>query len=110
MARRPSTIGANPLDAVVPVSSPAAHRRDERQQEEDPPARAAVRKERATFQLPAELIERARNAVFWTPGATMAALMEAALAHHLDRLEKARGEQFPPRSAALKTGRPVKAA
>ena len=29
---------------------------------------------------------------------------------HLDRLEKKRGEAFPTRSAALKTGRPVKAA
>ena len=44
--------------------------------------------ERATFQLPADLVERARDAAFWTPDATMAGLVEAA--------------------RALRTGRPVK--
>ncbi len=48
--------------------------------------------------------------MFWTPGATMAALIERALTIHLDRLEKKRGEPFPTRSRALKTGRPVKVA
>lgn len=103
MARR-KTIGASPLDAVIPLG-----RRDEPRRARDPEPEKAT-KERVTFQLPTETIERARNAVFWTPGATMAALMEEALSVHLDRLEKKRGEPFPTRSGALKTGRPVKAA
>lgn len=71
------------------------------------PARPS--KERATFQLPVELIERVRDAVYYTPGQTMAAFMEEALRHQLDRIEKKRGEPFPSRrGAALKTGRPVK--
>ena len=71
------------------------------------PARPA--KERATFQLPADLVERVRDAVYWTPGQTMAAFMEEALRHQLDRVEKKRGGAFPPRhGAALRTGRPVK--
>ncbi len=64
--------------------------------------------ERATFQLPANLVERARDAVYWTPGATMAGLVEAALSVHLGKLEKKRGEPFPERAGALRTGRPVK--
>lgn len=99
MARRqtikvsPLATGVTPLDAVVPVRRPAK-----------------APKERVTFQLPVDVIEQARNAVFWTPGATMSALMEEALTAHLERLEKKRGEAFPARSGALRTGRPVKAA
>src|SRR5215470_6414310 len=67
-----------------------------------------VRKERVTFQLPIDLIERARNAVYWTPGATIAGLMEHALAAHLAEIEQHRGAPFPLRESALKTGRPIK--
>lgn len=106
MARRPSTIGTNPLDAVVPL------RRDEPPRaERDAEAAPAPKpgKERVTFQLPVDLIERARDAVYWTPGATMAALMEAALTDHLAKLEERRGHPFQRRGGALRTGRPIKA-
>ena len=36
-------------------------------------------RERVTVALPADLMERARNAVYWTPGATLTALVENAL-------------------------------
>jgi hypothetical protein len=98
MARR-KTIGESPLDAVVPKPPPP---------KEEGPQTLATLKERVTFQLPVDLIERARNAVFWTPGLTMAALAEEAFKQALDRMEKQRGEVFPPRHSPLKTGRPVK--
>jgi hypothetical protein len=104
MARR-STIGANPLDAVVPVGRGATKRAKPQAE----PARPT--KERVTFQLPVDLIERARDAVYWTPGLTMASFMEEALVAQLERTEKKRGTPFASRAgAALKTGRPVKAA
>ena len=103
MAHRKTT-GESLRDVVIPLVRP-----EEPRKAREPEPHSAT-KERVTFQLPVETIERARNAVFWTPGATMAALMEEALSVHLDRLEKKRGEAFPTRSAALKTGRPVKAA
>ena len=106
MARRPSTIGTNPLDAVVPL-----RRGDERPEAEREAGAAPASKpgkERVTFQLPVDLIERARDAVYWTPGATMAALMETALTDHLAKLEKRRGQPFERRGGALKTGRPIK--
>src|SRR5690242_17719802 len=97
MARK-STIGANPLDAVVPPpnQTPAEAR----------PGEEA--KERVTFKLPLDLIERIRDVVYWTPGATMARLLEDALATHLEKLERERGSTFPRRSGAIRTGRPIK--
>jgi len=94
MARSPrkTTIGTNPLDTVVPVAIEPA----------------PLPKTRATFQLPGKLMERARDAVYWTPGATLAGIMEEALTAHLDTLEKRRGASFPGRGGTLKTGRPVK--
>lgn len=92
---RRKTIWASPLDAVIPLG----RRVESRRPREPEPEKAT--KERVTFQLPTETIERARNAVSWTPGATMAALMEDALSVHLDRLGKKRDDAFPTRSAAL---------
>ena len=66
------------------------------------------KRERFTSKLPTEVIERARNAVYWTPGLTLAGLTESALSAYLDALEKERGEAFPQRQGELKLGRPIK--
>ncbi len=100
MARKASTIGSNPLDQVVPL-----HRPDTAPQLE--PAKAA--RERVTIALPADLMERARNAVYWTPGATLAGLVEDAMADVMDRVERENGGAFRPRSRNLKPGRRMKA-
>ena len=55
-------------------------------------------KERFTVNLPPELIERARNAVYWTPGLTLAGLAEDALFKALRRLEKGNGGPFKERN------------
>ena len=62
------------------------------------------------MQLPAELIERARNAVYWTPGLILNRLAEVALAHTLECMEALRGGPFPPRpgSGSLPAGRRVR--
>ena len=65
-------------------------------------------KQRMTVHVPAELIEKARNACFWTPGLTMAALVEGALEKRLAELERKSGKPFPERTGELKTGRPIK--
>jgi len=95
------TIGDKPLDAVV-LCAPS---RAAVAEPEKAPRRA---KERMTFHLPVEVMERAKNAVFWTPGLTLADLAAQALTESVDRLEKKRGEVFPPRKADLKGGRPMK--
>lgn len=96
------TIGENPLDAVVPrVASRAAVA-------EAPAEEPRQAKERMTFHLPVEVMDRAKNAVYWTPGLTLAELATEALTEAVDRLEKKRKEAFPPRKAELRGGRPMK--
>lgn len=63
-------------------------------------------KQRLTVTLPAELLDRLRNAVYWTSGLTVAGLIEQSLTEALDRMEKQHGEPFPPRTEELKGGRP----
>ncbi len=96
MAKR-RTIGANPLDAVIPAP-----------REEKTPSAPKPIKERLTVHLSLDLIDRVKNAVYWTPGLTLAGLAEEALAAAVDKLERVRGEPFPPRQAELKGGRPLK--
>lgn len=97
MAKR-RTIGTNPLDVVIPV----------RQFVEKGTTQKKIIKERLTVHLPVELIERVKNAVYWTPGLTLAGLAEEALTTAVERLERERGEPFPPRKSELKGGRPIK--
>jgi hypothetical protein len=96
MAKR-STIGSNPLDAVVPMGRPG------------PAAEAAPEpvapRERVTVALPADLMERARNAVYWTPGATLTALVEDAIKLELAKREAEAGGPFQPRGTKLQPGR-----
>ena len=118
MARR-RTIGENPLDILVPASPPAARAgRDARPRagtSRRKPAAAVqpARSVRATFHLPAALVDEAKNAVVALSGPpvhlTLAGLVREALARELARLRKAhhKGKPWPPRAAPLVGGRPV---
>jgi post-segregation antitoxin (ccd killing protein) len=66
------------------------------------------KKLRVGVQLPAELVERARDAVYWTPGLTLNKLAEIALAQTLECLETLRGNSFPPRTGSLPVGRRIR--
>lgn len=65
-------------------------------------------KQRVTFQLSSEVVNHARNAVYWTPGLTMSGLAEMALRREIELLEEKRGRPFSERAQELKAGRPVK--
>ena len=67
-----------------------------------------TKRERLTAQLPPEVMNRVRDAVYWTPGLTIAGMTAQALNQYVDRLEAERGESFPPRQGAVRMGRPVK--
>jgi len=113
MAKR-KTMGENPLDAVIPTRAAAAAakaggRRSAPAATETPQEkRARVIKERLTVHLPVPLIDRVKNAVYWTPGLTLAGLAEKSLENTVDNIEKKNGEPFPQRKANLKGGRPLK--
>ena len=115
-----STIGVNPLDAVIPDSrsqSPSAQSlegegrsRSEATPANDTraPALAKDSKERLTIHVPIPLIERVKNAVFWTPGLTLADLGARALEEYVSQLESENGGPFEPRRHELKGGRPMR--
>jgi hypothetical protein len=67
-----------------------------------------VAKERLTVHLPADLIDGVKNAVYWTPGLTLARLAEDALRQALAAREAARGAPYPPRERNLTVGRPLR--
>jgi hypothetical protein len=106
------TRGLNPLDNVVsnPRASPRNHEQDPIPVEisRAPGRRPKVEKERLTVHLPVDLIDRLKNAVYWTPGLTLAGLAEEVFQEAVERIEKERGEPFPPRKRELTGGRPLK--
>jgi hypothetical protein len=71
------------------------------------PAARDVR-EPITFRISKDVSDRLRNAVFWTPGLTMADLAERGVLRELERVEKEHGGPFPARKAELRGGRPMK--
>jgi hypothetical protein len=75
---------------------------------EEPAVPLAPSRERVTIALPADLMERARNAVYWTPGATLAGLVEEAVRVELAKREAESGGAFRPRNSRLTPGRRVR--
>jgi hypothetical protein len=96
-------LGVSEPAPVEPTPAPAAAA--SRAAPEVPPLAAAWR---LTVHLPAAVVERAKNAVYHTPGLTLSGLGVAAFTRELDRLEEQRGEPFPARNGPLRTGRPIR--
>lgn len=111
MGAKRKTVGKNILEAMDSnlddLKKPTVVAKPRR--EEDRRA-AEVAVQRAPFQalIPKKTLEKARDAVYWTPGLTLASLTEMALQREIERLEKTRGGSFQPRKGELPTGRPVR--
>lgn len=109
MAKR-QTIGENPLDslfqpAVSTNGNSVATLNVEGVSLQKKPK--SPRKQRITVQISEDVIERIKNAVYWTPGLTLAALAEEAFSKIVDALENDREAPFQKRKEELKTGRPI---
>ena len=104
------TIGESPLDAVVPRPEARPERAGGSAPAREAPASGSRRPVRArvTVQLDGELVERMKNAVYWTPGLTMAGLAETAIGREVDALEQEHGGSFPLRREELRPGRPLR--
>lgn len=108
MAKR-QTIGDNPLDSLFQPSienrgsQTALLEEQQTQQRKSKPSK----KQRITVQISENVIERIKNAVYWTPGLTLASLAEDAFSKVVDALEEEREAPFPKRKEELKTGRPI---
>jgi hypothetical protein len=79
--------GAEPAAPAPPEAGAAADGRTEA------PAGRATR--RMTINLPAALLERARDAVYHSPWLSLSSLAAGALSREIGRLEEERGEPFP---------------
>jgi hypothetical protein len=64
------------------------------------------KRQRMTVSLPTPLLERIRDAAYWTSGTTMAGLISSAIEDLLHSLESQNGRPFSPRLQNLKPGRP----
>lgn len=69
-------------------------------------APADSRNQRVTIFLPTTLIERLRNAIYWTERCTMARVIADAIHDAVAEMEHTNGGTFPPRLTPLKRGRP----
>ena len=61
---------------------------------------------RLTVSLPGDLVDRLRDAVYWSPSLTLAWLIAQSLRTSLTEMESLRQEPFPKRTNALRAGRP----
>src|SRR5438132_389825 len=61
---------------------------------------------RLTVSLPSDLVDRLRDAVYWTPSLTLAWLITQSLRTSLREMESLRQGPFPKRTKALRAGRP----
>ena len=61
---------------------------------------------RLTVSLPSDLVDRLRDAVYWSPSLTLAWLIAQSLRTSLREMESFRQGPFPKRTNALRAGRP----
>jgi hypothetical protein len=61
---------------------------------------------RLTVNLPSHLVEQMRDAVYWTPGLTLAWMIARAARASLTELETVHQGPFPRRLKPLRAGRP----
>ena len=61
---------------------------------------------RLTVNLPSQLVEKMRDAVYWTPGLTLAWMIARAVQASLADLETIHQGPFPRRLKPLRAGRP----
>ena len=72
----------------------------------DKTERPQSRTVRLTVSLPSELVDRLRDAVYWSPSLTLAWLIAQSLRTSLTEMESFRQCPFPKRTKALRAGRP----
>ncbi len=68
--------------------------------------RQQPRRVRLTVSLPSDLVDRLRDAVYWSPSLTLAWLIAQSLRTSLTEMESLRQGPFPKRTNELRAGRP----
>jgi predicted DNA binding CopG/RHH family protein len=105
MAKR-KTIGDNPLDCLIQSDKKNEVEKEVIAGKKEARQNLSTLKQRITVQISNDIIERVKNAVYFTPGLTLAYFAEQAFSKSVDLLE--REKPFPQRDKELRTGRPIK--
>ncbi|HKT34089.1 MAG TPA: hypothetical protein VJR03_04605 [Nitrospira sp.] len=96
----PTTTTAGPIDVQLRRGGPVTPSSIVREKSEGP------RMVRLTVNLPSHLVEQMRDAVYWTPGLTLAWMIARAVRASLTELETVHQGPFPRRLKPLRAGRP----
>ena len=102
-ARSAQRRAPEPTTARSPAP-PAEEAADALEQAGPPPSTPHVRRANVQGYIDGRVLERARDTAFWTPGVSLSALIEQGLRAEIARLERERGEPFPPRRGPLTPG------
>ncbi len=100
-----STIKNDPFALVIPEA--VADEVSDSPKESRGAQPKSAKKEKLTVHLYPELIERVKNAAYWNPRLTIAAIAEIGIAYAMEQVEKENGGPYPPRESELKGGRPI---
>ena len=123
-----STIKNDPFATVIPspepdapvqaveqgISRTARLRRAARTENADrvaepaPTSTEQLGRQKLTVHLPADLVNRVKNAAYWNPRLTIAKIAEHGIRVALERVEKENGGQYRQREGELVGGRPIK--
>jgi hypothetical protein len=101
MARQPhSTIKTDPLEGSDPLSlilgSPPKKQGQETKSPNNDTKRQGQKKEKLTVHVTHDLAERVKNAAYWNPRLTIAAIAERGLARVMEEIEQQNGGPYPP--------------
>lgn len=95
-----------PQTATVPNGQDAPTSLSPRPRSSNTIGLSSSRRTRITLNLPADLVEQMRDAVYWTPGVTLAWLVASAMKSALSDLQVKNQGPFPRRTKPLRAGRP----
>jgi hypothetical protein len=61
-------------------------------------------KAKISFTIDSDILERFKNAMYWTPGYTMSGVLQECMRNIVDQLEEDNKQQFLPRMGNLRRG------
>lgn len=67
----------------------------ETEDQKTPQESVGIKKVRISAEISGDVADRIKNAVYWTPGMTMAGFIEESLANGIEDLEQEKDEKFP---------------
>ena len=96
------------IEAEPPVRSAPIENADQPRRTKPIEVPTKTGKQKLTVHLDAALADRVKNAAYWNPRLTIAAIAEQGIRHAIEKHEREHGGKYPPREGELLGGRPIK--